>query len=123
MSTALDFMLAARRSEMQGLQALALTCQLVGKISRLVHALQRERGFSNMYLGAQSERYLQPLDELSSTAMQGAQAVHEAFNRMDLERSCGADKARLLTRIAFVLHGFDGLPTLRRRVRAQQIDA
>jgi len=123
MSTALDFMLAARRSEMQGLQALALTCQLVGKISRLVHALQRERGFSNMYLGGQSERYLQSLDELSETAVRHENAVRSAFDGMDLERSCGADKARLLTRIAFVLHSFDGLSALRSRVRGQQVGA
>lgn len=123
MSTALDFMLAARRSEMQGLQALSLTCQLVGEISRLVHALQRERGFSNMYLGGQSERYLRPLDDLSNTAIQAEDAVRKAFNLMDIERSCGADKARLLTRIAFVLHGLDGMPKLRSRVRTQQTDA
>ncbi|SDR97538.1 ANTAR domain-containing protein [Halopseudomonas sabulinigri] len=123
MSTALDFMLAARRSEMQGLQALALTCQLVSEISRLVHALQRERGFSNMYLGGQAERYRQPLDELSATASACAERVRKAFNRMDIEHGCGADKARLFTRVAFVLHGLDALPAVRRRVRAQQISA
>ena len=123
MSTAMDFMLAARRSEMQGLQALAITCQLVSEISRLVHALQRERGYSNMYLGGQAERYRQPLNELSANASEGEQGVRNAFNRMDLERSCGADKARLFTRIAFVLHSFEGLPALRERVREQRVGA
>ncbi|MEH6565324.1 MAG: nitrate- and nitrite sensing domain-containing protein [Halopseudomonas sp.] len=123
MSTALEFMLAARRSEMQGLQALAVTCQLVGEISQLVHALQRERGFSNMYLGGQAERYRRSLDTLSGDATRCEQAVRKAFDGMDLERSCGAEKARLFTRVAFVLHGLDGLPTLRRRVREQQLDA
>jgi hypothetical protein len=123
MSTALDFMLAARRSEMQGLQTLALTCQLVSEISRLVHALQRERGFSNMYLGGQAERYRQPLDELSATASTCEERVRTAFNRMDIEQGCGADKARLFTRIAFVLHGLDALPAVRQRVRVQRISA
>tara|TARA_R110000764_G_scaffold100372_1_gene185358 strand:- start:858 stop:2147 length:1290 start_codon:yes stop_codon:yes gene_type:complete len=123
MSTALDFMLAARRSEMQGLQALALTCQLVSEISRLVHALQRERGFSNMYLGGQADRYRQPLDDLSASASSCETRVCKAFNRMDIEHGCGADKARLFTRIAFVLHGLDALPALRQRVRAQKVSA
>ena len=72
MSTALDFMLAARRSEMHALHTLELTCELVSAASRLVHALQRERGFSNIYLGSLDQLFLAPLDGLSaeSRAMQ-----------------------------------------------------
>ena len=40
MPPALAFMLAARRCELQGLESLAVTCELVTCISRLVHALQ-----------------------------------------------------------------------------------
>lgn len=43
---------AARRSEISELQQLALNCALVGATGRLIHALQRERGLSNLYLGS-----------------------------------------------------------------------
>lgn len=121
MATVLGFMLAARRSEMQGLIALELTCELVGGISRLVHALQRERGFSNMYLSARAERFRQPLDQLTSDSRGLEQSVRRGFNRMDPETGRGADKARLFNRIALVLHGLDGLACLRRRVRDQAL--
>ena len=68
MTSALDFMLAARRSEMQALQALSVTCALVVQVSRLVHALQRERGYSNFCLGGQAATHVQMLDELSQQA-------------------------------------------------------
>ncbi|MFO7703773.1 MAG: nitrate- and nitrite sensing domain-containing protein [Halopseudomonas sp.] len=121
MASALDFMLAARRSEMQGLRSLELTCELVGCIGRLIHALQRERGFSNIYLGSQEQRYRAGLDELTADSQGMQQRVDDCFARIDLNSSCGADKARLFNRIAYVLHYVDSLAELRRQIRAQQI--
>src|SRR3990167_3764340 len=43
MPATLRFMLAARRSELLGLEDPAQTCELVTRISQLVHALQKER--------------------------------------------------------------------------------
>lgn len=48
MPATLRFMLASRRSELLGLEDLARTCELVTRISQLVHALQKERGYSNI---------------------------------------------------------------------------
>lgn len=121
MATALDFMLAARRSEMQGLRSLELTCELVGCIGRLIHALQRERGFSNIYLGSHDQRYRVGLDELSADSQSLQQQVADCFSRMDRQSGCGADKARLFNRIAYVLHYLESLPALRQRIRAQQL--
>lgn len=121
MTSALEFMLAARRSEMHGLRSLELTCELVGWISRLVHALQRERGFSNIYLGSHEERYRAGLDELTRDSRLMQESVVDCFARMDLQTSYGADKARLFNRIAYVLHCLEGFPELHRRIRSQQI--
>jgi hypothetical protein len=121
MSDALDFMLAARRSEMHGLQALELTCELVAGVSQLVHALQRERGFSNMFLGSQDERYRQGLEELTQQSQLLEAQVREGFDRVDIHSACGAEKAHLFNRIAYVLHAFEGLPALRSRVRQQAL--
>lgn len=121
MTKALDFMLAARRSEMHGLRSLELTCELVGCIGRLIHALQRERGFSTIYLGSQAQRYRAGLDQLTADSQRMQQRVGDCFARIDLDSSCGADKARLFNRIAYVLHYVDGLVELRRQIRTQQI--
>lgn len=121
MSRALDFMLAARRSEMHALHALELTCELVSGVSLLVHALQRERGFSNIYLGSVDKRFLDPLEGLSADSRAMQEQVCACFDRMDLDNGCGADKARLFNRIAYVLHCFEGLSELRGRVRQQAL--
>lgn len=123
MSSALDFMLAARRSEMQGLQALSLTCALVTEVSRLVHALQRERGYSNFCLGGAAKSHRASLDALSQAAAEQELLVRSAFEQIHPETSVGADKARLFTRIAYVLHSLDALPQLRERVRAESLSA
>ncbi|MFT6429325.1 MAG: hypothetical protein ACJAXR_001284 [Halopseudomonas sp.] len=119
MSRALDFMLAARRSEMQALQALELTCELVSGVSRLVHVLQRERGFSNIYLGSLDQRYLAALQGLAADSQAMETEVAGCFDRMDLDAGCGGDKARLFNRIAYVIHCLEGLPELRERVCKQ----
>lgn len=119
MSRALDFMLAARRNEMQALQALELTCELVSGVSRLVHVLQRERGFSNIYLGSLDQRFLAALQGLAADSQAMETQVVECFDRMDLDAGCGGDKARLFNRIAYVIHCLEGLPELRERVCKQ----
>ncbi len=121
MSDALDFMLAARRSEMHGLQALEVTCELVAAVSQLVHALQRERGYSNIYLGSGEQRFREGLDGLTEVSQKVELNVRRAFDRVEIDSGCGADKARLFNRIAFVLHSLEGLKELRSKVREQTL--
>jgi hypothetical protein len=121
MSDALDFMLAARRSEMQGLQALELTCELVSGVSHLVHSLQRERGFSNMLLSSRDERFREGLDGITADSQATEASVKASFDRLDINSGCGAEKARLFNRIAFVLHSLEGLDALRQKVRRQEL--
>jgi hypothetical protein len=117
MPPALRFMLAARRSELEGLHGLADTCQLVTLISRLVHALQRERGYTNLYLGSQVETHRRQLDLHTEQAQALEQDVLQRLQAVDLNAASAADRARLFNRVAYVLHGFDELPGLRRRIR------
>lgn len=117
MPAALRFMLAARRCELQGLESLSFTCQLVTHVSQLVHQLQKERGYSNIYLGNQSSHYLHQLDAHSAESAAVEQQVHACFMAMDTAQANTADRARLFNRIAYVLHGLDELPGLRRRIR------
>lgn len=117
MPPALRFMLAARRCELQGLESLALTGELVSRISELVHALQKERGYSNIFLADGEETRRQALDGHSHEAETIETNVRQCFERFDLEAASATDRARLFNRIAYVLHGLDDLPGVRRRIR------
>lgn len=121
MPPALRFMLAARRCELQGLESLSVTCELVTRISQLVHQLQKERGYSNIYLGNQSPHYLHQLDAHSAESSLFEGQVHDCFMRMDPGQPGAADRARLFNRIAYVLHGMQELAGLRRRIRALEL--
>jgi hypothetical protein len=119
MPPALRFMLAARRSELAGLEGLAQTCELVNRIAELVHALQRERGYSNLYLGSQTPAHLTHLNALTDDAKAVEKRVVACFESIDLDAASAADRARLYNRLAFVMHALDELPRVRRRIRDQ----
>jgi hypothetical protein len=121
MKSGLNFLVAARQCEIGELEALALTSELVGVIARLIHALQRERGLSNVFLASQGKRLadqrLGQIDEC--TAVELRTRAH--FDTMDMDASRVRNGARLFSRIAVVLHGLDALPGLRSRVLALEI--
>lgn len=123
MPPALRFMLAARRIELEGLESLAFTCDLVSAVSQLVHAIQRERGWSNLHLGSALEDHLDELQRLAEESQAIEEQVRACFEGMDLDAAASTDRARLFNRIAYVLHGFEELPGLRRRVRERRITA
>ena len=118
MKSALSFLIAAKRSEIAGLRQLALTSELVNATGRLVHALQRERGLSNLYLGSQGLRWAD--DRLAQTVASDAlQAqVLAAFDQLDTDAALSGHRARLFGRIAYALQGLSALPRLRERVQA-----
>ncbi|TVP92698.1 MAG: ANTAR domain-containing protein [Pseudomonadaceae bacterium] len=123
MSRALDFILAARRSEIQGLQQLDTTCELVAKVSQLVHALQRERGYSNVHLGSADDQCQDALDALTAQSKLAEAALLDGFEQPDLNRACAAEKVRLFNHIAAVIHGLEGLVKLRAAVRRRALSA
>lgn len=118
----LRYLLAARRSELRGLEALADTCELVSLTSQLVHALQKERGYSNLYLGQPHTPLLNTLNGLTDAAQAHESHMRRCLRPLDPDAAHGPDQARLLSRVASVLYRLDELPRLRRRIRGQDID-
>lgn len=116
---ALRFLLAARRLELETLQNLIDTCGLVTRVSQFIHDLQKERGYSNIYLSHPGKLRLDMLDDFSAAAMQGERQMRSGLG--DIES--GAGSARLFTHIAHALYVLEGLPGLRRRVREQTISS
>lgn len=121
---ALRFMLAARRAELDELQGLVSTCGLVTCISQLVHDLQKERGYSNLYLGHQEDQRQgtpcqEILDSFSATAKESEQQLRQRLESMESNQD--ARRARLLHHIAQALQALDSLPRLRRQIREQAL--
>ena len=119
MTSGSAFLLAARQCEIAELEDLECTGELVGAIGRLVHALQRERGLSNVFLSSQGIRFrAERLEQITECTVAERQ-VRAQFDRLDTASSHVRNGARLFSRVAVVLHGLDALPQLRERVARQ----
>lgn len=115
--SALDFVLASRRSEITGLQQLLQMGKLVGAVSQLIHLLQRERGTANIFLCSQGKTWGGQLRERAEQVERAAQAVHQQLATLDQEGLARGNAARLFSRIASVLHSLSTLPPLREQVQ------
>ncbi|MFH0133142.1 nitrate- and nitrite sensing domain-containing protein [Variovorax sp. VaC1] len=124
MKSGLNFLIAARRCEIDELDQLARTSDLVGVIGRLVHALQRERGMSNVFLASRGGRLADQRDPQIAECLSLEQEVRAGFDQLETEarhRAGPGNGARLFSRIAWVLPGLDALPALRRRIGALEL--
>jgi hypothetical protein len=119
MNSGLPFLIAAKLCDIAELQRLALTISLVDATGHLVHALQRERGMSNLYLGSQGERCQQTLRAQVHDTILREQALRKRLSDLDTAPSSRGHGARLFSRIAYALQGLDALPLLRERVDSQ----
>ncbi|MEG2862088.1 MAG: nitrate- and nitrite sensing domain-containing protein [Comamonas sp.] len=120
MKSSLHFLVAARQHEMAALEQLGEACALVVAMSGLVHALQKERGLSNMVLasgGAQGAELLAP--QRLQVDAQMAQ-VRDELDRLGPHPS-GGSGARLCNAIAYTLQGVAALPALRAQVQAGRL--
>ncbi|MCK6426878.1 MAG: nitrate- and nitrite sensing domain-containing protein [Burkholderiaceae bacterium] len=119
MKSALSFLIAAKRSEIAALRRLVLTGALVNAIGRLVHALQRERGLSNLYLGSQGQRWAdERLQQVGSCEVLQEEVLY-AFQQFDTDAAPNGHRARLFACIAYAMQGLAALPQLRERVQTQ----
>lgn len=119
MKSAQDFLLAAKHCEIDALEQLRTTCELVTGLSELIHSLQRERGASNVYLGSSGIRFSQVLQHQVHESSRAEKKLRNQFSRLDQHLG----SVRLFSRIAFVLHGFETLARLRERIRAVQLSS
>ena len=122
MDTALHFLTAARQCEINELQQLLRTSSLVHAVSELIHALQKERGLSSIWLasqGARAQKALPAQRDCSNTAI--AQ-VRQALAALDVSSLSGGQGARLCSDIAYVLQGLEALAALRHHVTQQRIN-
>ncbi|QCR37831.1 nitrate regulatory protein [Nissabacter sp. SGAir0207] len=116
-----DFILASKQSEIAGLRQLLHTGTLVAAVSALVHALQRERGLSNIHLSNPASPAAAQLPARILAADRALEAIHPPLARLDRAHPQAGNLSRLFNRVAGALHGLEGLPALREAVAAQRL--
>jgi len=116
----LRFLLAARRSELHGLERLSMVCDLVVHVCVLTHALQKERGYSNLHLSHPRDRFAVTLGTLAEHTRARNHVLQECLDDWDATAS---GNTRLLNAIAHALFRLESHGDLRSRVRERRIDA
>lgn len=116
-STTIRFLLASRQCELNSLSYLLQSGELVGKISQLVHLLQRERGTANLFLCSDGRLFADEL-ALREKDVQVAQ-THLMTHLAGLEKMTAElpQASRLFSRVASVVYALSLLPTLRQQIR------
>lgn len=111
-------MIAARQCEIRELEQLMLTSELVQRTGQFTHALQRERGMSNLVLSSGGRRWTAERTQQIAECRRLEAEARAAFDRLDIDGGRIGNGARLFSRIAYVLHGLESLPALRQRIDA-----
>ncbi|GBO48389.1 nitrate regulatory protein [Pectobacterium versatile] len=116
-STTIRFLLASRQCELNSLRYLLQSGELVGKISQLVHLLQRERGTANLFLCSDGRLFADEL-ALREKDAQVAQ-THLMTHLAGLEKMTAElpQASRLFSRVASVVYALSLLPALRLQIR------
>lgn len=116
-STTIRFLLASRQCELNSLRYLLQSGELVGKISQLVHLLQRERGTANLFLCSDGRLFADEL-ALREKDAQVAQ-THLMAHLAGLEKMTAElpQASRLFSRVASVVYALSLLPALRQQIR------
>ena len=119
---------AARTLQREQLAALSATVAVVTDISRCVHALQRERGSSIIYLGSAGSRFGAQRDQRVADSERAQATLEQRLAPWTAPDAGGAlppglANVRLLLSVAAVWQDLDGLPDLRQRIATQQLSA
>jgi hypothetical protein len=123
MKSGLSFLLAARQCEIRELEQLARTSELVSLLAQLTHAIQRERGISNLFLASEGQRFGDQRTQQVAECQQLEAQVRARFDLLDTEGGSVRNGARLFSRIAGVLHALDGLAAMRAAIATQAMTA
>lgn len=121
MKSGLSFLLAARQCEIAELEQLARSSDVVTVLGRLTHALQRERGLTNLFLASGGSHAPDLRLQQVAECRRLEQEVRAHLDRLDTDASRVPHGARLFSRIAVALHALDGLTELRSRIAAQSL--
>lgn len=123
MISGLHFLIAAKHCEIAQLEGLADTSALVDTTGQLVHALQRERGLSSLYLASRAEAAHAAWLAQVQHCLQHEDALRASYENLQAPKGDPGHGARLFNRMAYAVQGLDALPLLRDQVAASRWSA
>lgn len=116
-----QLVLHARQREIDAMRQLEARADLVEALGQLIHALQRERGASSIFLASQGQNFAD-VRRVTVDVVQEAQGRLRALVAAQMAPAQGAT-ARILSLMAWVLLDLDALPELRARIERQALSA
>ncbi|WP_290648286.1 nitrate regulatory protein [Aquisalimonas sp.] len=116
-----DYLIASKNCEIVSLEQLLRTGRLVVSISNLVHALQRERGASNLYLASAGERFAHELPGLREQALASERQFRDCLGQIDLRSGAIPGASRLFSRIAYAIQGLEEVRAVRDEITPQRV--
>jgi hypothetical protein len=116
-----QFVLRAKQLEIDAVAHLAARAELVDAIGQLIHALQRERGASSVFLASSGLRFAEVRrDAVADTRV--AETLIRARFAAQLDPTQAASQ-RMLSMMGWVLLGLDALEELRGQMAQQGVSA
>jgi AmiR/NasT family two-component response regulator len=112
------FLRSAHLCRARDLKLLSILSDLVKGISELIHALQKERGASSIYLGSNGAHFADRLVARVAESRNLEAGVREHLEQMDERLDPMSCSARFYTRVAFAFRALDSLPGTREQVAA-----
>jgi hypothetical protein len=112
------FLRHAQSCHARDLQQLVILGGLVKSISELIHALQKERGASSIFLGSNGARFADRLPAHVEESVRLEASVRERLEHVDEQLDHLSAGARFYTRVALALRALDELPTIRTQIAA-----
>ncbi len=112
------FLRSAQLCRARDLKLLSILSDLVKGISELIHALQKERGASSIYLGSNGAHFADRLVARIAESRSLEVRVRDHLEHMDEKLDPMSCSARFYTRVAFAFRALDSLPGTREQVLA-----
>src|SRR4029077_20753549 len=104
------FLRSAQLCRARDLKLLSTLSELVKGISELIHALQKERGASSIYLGSNGADFAGHLAERVAESRALEERVRDHLGHMDEKLDPLSCSARFYTRVAYAFRALDSLP-------------
>jgi len=112
------FLRSARLCRARDLKQLSVLSDLVKGISELIHALQKERGASSIYLGSNGAHFADRLVARVAESRSLEEQVRDHLEHVDEKLDPLSCSARFYTRVAFAFDALASLPHTREQVSA-----
>ena len=112
------FLRTAKTRRARDLKQLSILSALVKGVSELIHALQKERGASSIYLGSNGTQFSERLAARVTESRCLEERVRANLEGVDQRLDSMGCSARFYARVAFALDGLDSLPGTREQVSA-----